>query len=221
MKIIAVGMNYAQHNKELGHTQVNREPVIFMKPDSAILKDGKPFFVPDFSAEVHYETEVVVRICRLGKNIAPRFAHRYYDAVTVGIDFTARDLQRKFREAGNPWELCKGFDNSAAIGTFIPLEQAGGDLQQLNFHLDIDGKEVQRGNTSDMLFKVADIRADESRISQSHLRVHIGSIHIYLRSASMDNVADLFYFRFKYTVGGGISDHQRSQFLLVLFGFGT
>lgn len=107
MKIIAVGMNYAQHNKELGHTQVNREPVIFMKPDSAILKDGKPFFVPDFSNEVHYETEVVVRICRLGKNIAPRFAHRYYDAVTVGIDFTARDLQRKFREAGNPWELCK------------------------------------------------------------------------------------------------------------------
>ena len=85
MKIIAVGMNYAQHNKELGHTQVNREPVIFMKPDSAILKDGKPFFVPDFSAEVHYETEVVVRICRLGKNIAPRFAHRYYDAVTVGF----------------------------------------------------------------------------------------------------------------------------------------
>ena len=121
MKIIAVGMNYAQHNKELGHTQENREPVIFMKPDSAILKDGKPFFVPDFSHEVHYETEVVVRICRLGKNIAPRFAHRYYDAVTVGIDFTARDLQRKFREAGNPWELCKGFDNSAAIGTFISL----------------------------------------------------------------------------------------------------
>ena len=130
---------------------------------SVILKDGKPFFVPDFSAEVHYETEVVVRICRLGKNIAPRFAHRYYDAVTVGIDFTARDLQRKFREVGNPWELCKGFDNSAAIGTFIPLEQAGGDLQQLNFHLDIDGKEVQRGNTSDMLFKVDDIIAYVSR----------------------------------------------------------
>ena len=121
MKIIAVGMNYALHNKELGHTHENKEPVIFLKPDSAILKDGKPFFIPDFSNEVHYETEVVVRICRLGKNIAPRFAHRYYDAVTVGIDFTARDLQRKFREAGNPWELCKGFDNSAAIGTFVPL----------------------------------------------------------------------------------------------------
>lgn len=96
MKIIAVGMNYALHNKELGHTHENKEPVIFLKPDSAILKDGKPFFIPDFSNEVHYETEVVVRICRLGKNIAPRFAHRYYDAVTVGIDFTARDLQRKF-----------------------------------------------------------------------------------------------------------------------------
>mgnify|MGYP000395908206 FL=1 len=163
MKIIAVGMNYAQHNKELGHTQENREPVIFMNPDSAILKDGKPFFVPDFSHEVHYETEVVVRICRLGKNIAPRFAHRYYDAVTVGIDFTARDLQRKFREAGNPWELCKGFDNSAAIGTFISLEQAGGDLQNLDFHLDIDGCEVQRGNTADMLFKIDDIIAYVSR----------------------------------------------------------
>ena len=165
MKIIAVGMNYAQHNRELGHTQENREPVIFMKPDSAILKDGKPFFVPDFSHEVHYETEVVVRICRLGKNIAPRFAHRYYDAVTVGIDFTARDLQRKFREAGNPWELCKGFDNSAAIGTFISLEQAGGDLQNLDFHLDIDGCEVQRGNTADMLFKIDDIIAYVSRFT--------------------------------------------------------
>ena len=123
MKIIAVGMNYAQHNKELGHTQVNTEPVIFMKPDSAILKDGKPFFIPDFSNEIHYETELVVRINRLGKNIAPRFANRYYDAVTVGIDFTARDLQRKFRELGNPWELCKGFDSSAAIGTFVPVER--------------------------------------------------------------------------------------------------
>lgn len=104
-----------------------------------------------------------MRICRLGKNIAPRFAHRYYDAVTVGIDFTARDLQRRFREAGNPWELCKSFDNSAAIGKFIPLEQAGADLQQLDFHLDIDGKEVQRGNTADMLFKVDDIIAYVSR----------------------------------------------------------
>lgn len=163
MKIIAVGMNYAQHNRELGHTQENREPVIFLKPDSAILKDGKPFFIPDFSTEIHYEAEVVVRICRLGKHIAPRFAHRYYDAVTVGIDFTARDLQRRFRECGNPWELCKGFDNSAAIGTFLPLEQAGGDVQALDFRLTVDGREVQHGNTRDMLFRVDDIIAYVSR----------------------------------------------------------
>ena len=162
MKIIAVGMNYAAHNKELGDMSTSKEPVIFLKPDSAILKDGKPFFIPDFSSEVHYETEVVVRICRLGKNIASRFAHRYYDAVTVGIDFTARDLQRRFRSEGQPWELCKGFDNSAAIGTFIPLEDAG-DLQNLDFHLEIDGQKVQQGNTSDMLFKVNEIIAYVSR----------------------------------------------------------
>lgn len=163
MKIIAVGMNYALHNRELGHTQVNSEPVIFMKPDSALLKEGKPFFLPDFSNEIHYETEVVVRICRLGKHIAPRFAYRYYDAVTVGIDFTARDLQRAFRAAGNPWELSKGFDNSAAIGTFIPLEQLGKGIQQLDFRLDIDGCTVQQGNTADMLFRVNDIIAYVSR----------------------------------------------------------
>lgn len=163
MKILAVGMNYALHKRELGHTEETPEPVIFLKPDSAILKDGKPFFLPDFSNEIHYETEVVVRICRLGKCIAPRFAHRYYDAVTVGIDFTARDLQRRFRQEGHPWELSKGFDGSAVIGRFLPLEQVGGDVQQLDFHLDIDGREVQRGHTSDMLFRVDDIIAYASR----------------------------------------------------------
>lgn len=162
MKIIAVGMNYARHNEELGHTLENKELVIFMKPDSAILKDGKPFFIPDFSNEVHYETELVVRINRLGKNIAPRFAHRYYDALTVGIDFTARDLQRQFRAAGNPWELCKGFDSSAAIGTFVPVERFA-DVQNLRFHLDIDGNTVQQGDTADMLFKIDDIIAYVSR----------------------------------------------------------
>ncbi|MEG2594127.1 fumarylacetoacetate hydrolase family protein [Bacteroides sp.] len=162
MKIIAVGMNYAQHNKELGHTLVNKDPVIFMKPDSALLKDGKPFFIPDFTNEVHYETELVVRINRLGKNIASRFAHRYYDAVTVGIDFTARDLQRQFRAEGGPWELCKGFDSSAAIGTFVPVEEVG-DIQQLSFHLNIDGQQVQQGCTADMLFRIDDIIAYVSR----------------------------------------------------------
>lgn len=163
MKIIAVGMNYALHNRELGHVQKNAEPVIFLKPDSALLKDGKPFFLPDFSKEMHYEAEVVVRICRLGKNIAPRFAHRYYDAATVGIDFTARDLQRAFREAGNPWELSKGFDNSAAVGTFVPLEQLGKDIRQLDFRLDIDGRTMQQGCTADMLFGVDEVIAYVSR----------------------------------------------------------
>ncbi len=154
MKIIAIGMNYPLHCKELHANEIlPEEPVIFMKPDSALLKDGKPFFIPDFSKEMEYETELVVRINRLGKNISERFAHRYYDAVTVGIDFTARDLQRKFRAEGKPWELCKGFDNSAAIGDWIPVERFA-DVQDLHFHLDIDGKTVQSGYTAEMLFGI-------------------------------------------------------------------
>lgn len=163
MKIIAVGMNYVRHNAELGYAGDVTEPVIFLKPDSSLLKDGKPFFLPGFSSDVQYEAEVVVHICRLGKCIAPRFAHRYYDAVTVGIDFTARDWQNRFRASGLPWELSKGFDNSAAIGRFLPLEQLGGDVQRLDFHLDIDGQTVQRGWTGDMLFRVDDIIAYVSR----------------------------------------------------------
>ena len=163
MKIIAIGMNYALHKVERGHTEEIHEPVIFLKPDSAILRDGKPFFLPDFSSEIHYETEVVVRISRLGKCIAPRFAHRYYDEVTLGIDFTARDLQRRFRAEGHPWELSKGFDNSAAIGQFVPLSELGGDVQKLHFHLDIDGRTMQRGYTADMQFRVDEIIAYVSR----------------------------------------------------------
>ncbi len=158
MKIIAIGMNYAAHNKELNNTLLPEKPVIFMKPDSAILKDGKPFFIPEFSERVDYETELVVRICRLGKHIAPRFAHRYYDAVTVGIDFTARDLQNDFRAKGLPWELCKGFDDSAVLGNFVPIEKLPA-IQDLHFHLDIDGQTVQKGHTADMLFKVDEIIA--------------------------------------------------------------
>lgn len=163
MKIIAVGMNYAQHNQELGHKETSKEPVIFMKPDSALLREGKPFFLPDFSSDMQYEAEVVVHICRLGKCIAPRFAHRYCDAVTVGIDFTARDLQSRFRAGGLPWELSKCFDGSAAVGSFVPLEQVGGDVQQLDFHLDIDGRTVQQGHTADMLHRVDDLIAHVSR----------------------------------------------------------
>jgi 2-keto-4-pentenoate hydratase/2-oxohepta-3-ene-1,7-dioic acid hydratase in catechol pathway len=157
MKIFAVGMNYIQHNKELDGTLYKTEkPVIFTKADSALLKDKKPFFLPDELGRIDYETELVVRICRLGKSIPQRFAHRYYDAVTVGIDFTARDLQRQLREAGHPWELCKGFDGAAAIGEWIPVEKFR-DIQALHFHLDINGKTVQEGCSSDMLFKVDEL----------------------------------------------------------------
>ena len=155
-------MNYAAHNKELHHTLELTEPTIFMKSESSLLKDGKPFFIPDFSSEIHYETELVVKIDRLGKNIAERFAHRYYSEVTVGIVFTARDLQRRLREQGLPWEISKAFDNSAIIGTFIPLEEAG-NVNQLSFHLDMNGKTVQQGNTADMLFSVDQIIAYVSR----------------------------------------------------------
>lgn len=163
MKIIAIGMNYSLHCKELHADEpVPQEPVVFMKPDSALLKDSKPFFIPDFCQQVDYETELVVRINRLGKNISERFAHRYYDAVTVGIDFTARDLQKKLRAGALPWELCKSFDNSAAIGDFIPVSELD-NVQQLGFHLDIDGQTVQTGNTKDMLFHIDTLIAYISR----------------------------------------------------------
>ena len=157
MKIICVGMNYASHNKELQNSLILESPTIFMKPDIALLKDGKPFFLPDFSSEIQYESEIVVKINRLGKNIARRFTHRYYDEITVGIDITARDLQRELRVKGLPWELCKSFDNSAVIGEFVALKDIDKDINNLSFHLDINQQTVQRGKTKDMLFKVDEI----------------------------------------------------------------
>jgi len=163
MKIFGVGMNYLQHNKELdGALYKPEEPVIFTKADSALLKNGKPFFVPDWASRVDYEAEVVVRICRLGKGIPVRFAHRYYDAVTVGIDFTARDWQQRARQSGLPWTICKGFDGSAAIGEWVAKESLG-DVQDLHLRLDIDGKTVQEGHTADMLYTVDELIAYISR----------------------------------------------------------
>jgi len=161
MKIFAVGMNYAQHNKEIttallqkgvgdSYDDAKRSPVIFTKADSSLLKDGKPFFVPDHLGRIDYETEVVVRICRLGKSIPEKFAHRYYDAVTVGIDFTARDLQKKLREEGQPWEIAKGFDGAAVIGEWVEKDKFL-DVQGLHFSLDVNGERRQEGCTSDML----------------------------------------------------------------------
>lgn len=163
MKIFAVGMNYIRHNKELDGTLYKpEEPVIFTKADSSLLKDGKPFFLPTEMGRVDYETELVVRICRLGKSIPERFAYRYYDAVTVGIDFTARDLQHKLREAGQPWDLCKGFDGAAAIGDWVDVSKFR-SVQAIHFHLDINGNTVQEGCTSDMLYKVDELVAYISR----------------------------------------------------------
>ena len=154
MKIFAVGMNYAQHNKELDGTLYKPEtPVIFTKADSALLKDRKPFFIPDHLGQIDYEAELVVRICKLGKTVPERFAHRYYDAVTVGIDFTARELQKKLREAGQPWDLCKGFDGAAALGEWVSKDKFR-DVQAMHFHLDINGQTVQEGRTSDMIFSI-------------------------------------------------------------------
>ena len=159
MKIFCIGMNYAAHNKELhGTLKKPDEPVIFLKADSSLLKDHKPFFIPDHLGRIEYETEVVVRICKLGKTVPVRFAPRYYDALTVGIDFTARELQHKLSQAGQPWDLAKGFDGAACLGEWVPKEKFR-DLNALRFHLDINGQTVQEGCTSDMLYKIDEIIA--------------------------------------------------------------
>jgi 2-keto-4-pentenoate hydratase/2-oxohepta-3-ene-1,7-dioic acid hydratase in catechol pathway len=160
MKIICVGRNYAAHAAEMGN-EIPTDPVIFLKPDSAILPKREPFFIPDFSNEIHYETELVVKICRLGKNIEEKFAHKYYDEFTIGIDFTARDLQNKLKEKGLPWELSKGFDRSAVVGTMV--SKKGYDLRRLNFGMKKNGMEVQSGDTSLMLHSVDKIIAFVSR----------------------------------------------------------
>ena len=162
MKIIAVGKNYAEHAYEFDGT-VDRPqvPLIFMKPDSAIIKNGKHFYVPDFLGRVDYEAEIVVRINKLGKSIPARFAHRYYDAITVGIDFTARDMQRGLIERGEPWDLSKGFDGSAVLGEFYPVDNI--DINNIDFSLTIDDDVVQQANTSQMYFSVDEIIAYVSR----------------------------------------------------------
>jgi len=161
LKIIAVGMNYPSHVKEMTDV-LSPEPVIFCKPDNALLLNNKPFFYPDFSKDIHYETEIVVKINRLGKNIAEKFAHRYYSELTVGIDFTARDLQKRCKAEGLPWEIAKGFDNSAAIGKMVK-KSVFADMQAIGFHLDINGMTVQQGNTKEMIFSIDQIISNVSK----------------------------------------------------------
>ncbi|WP_461633009.1 fumarylacetoacetate hydrolase family protein [Labilibaculum euxinus] len=152
MKILAIGRNYENHAKELNNP-VPEEPVVFSMPDSALLKNNNDFYYPDFSKDIHHEVEVVVKICRVGKNIPLEFAHRYYDEIGLGIDFTARDIQAECKKKGLPWEKAKAFDGAAPISKFISKDKFT-DVNQLNFHLDINGNRVQTGNTSNMIFSI-------------------------------------------------------------------
>jgi fumarylpyruvate hydrolase len=155
MKIICIGLNYRKHALEMGRP-LPAEPVVFMKPDSSLLKNNKPFFLPGFSSMIQYETEVVIKISKLGKGISEKFAHRYYDELTLGIDITARDIQNRNSAAGLPWELSKCFDGAAPLGRFVPVKSVG-DVRNIGFRLDINGTTVQRGNTSDMVFSINEI----------------------------------------------------------------
>jgi 2-keto-4-pentenoate hydratase/2-oxohepta-3-ene-1,7-dioic acid hydratase in catechol pathway len=161
MKIICVGRNYAAHAAELKN-EVPSEPVIFLKAETSLLPKRQPFFYPDFSKDIHFETELVVRIDRLGKNIAPKFAHKYYSEVTLGIDFTARDIQQKLKEKGLPWEKAKAFDGSAPTGKFVAKSKLP-EVNQLNFELKINGESRQQGNTAQMIFSIDELIAYVSK----------------------------------------------------------
>jgi len=161
MKIIAIGRNYIDHAKELNNP-VPKEPVFFLMPDTALLRNNQPFFYPDFSTDIHYEVEIVVKFDRLGKNIAPKFANRYYSEIGIGIDFTARDLQQKCKEKGLPWEIAKAFDSAAPISNFVSLEKYG-DINNINFRLELNGEVVQKSNTSEMIFPVDTLIAHVSK----------------------------------------------------------
>ncbi len=157
MKIIAIGRNYAEHAKELNNP-VPTVPVIFMKPDTAVLKDNKPFYHPEFSSDIHHEIEIVLKISKEGKHVAEKFASNYFEEIALGIDFTARDIQQKHKEKGLPWELAKAFDNSAPVSKFVS-KSFFQNLNNLNFKLDINGSMVQSGNTKDLLFSFEKIIA--------------------------------------------------------------
>ncbi len=161
MKIIAIGRNYIDHAKELNNP-VPDEPVIFLMPETALIRNNKPFFYPDFSKDIHYEVELVLKIDKLGKNIAEKFAHRYYNEIGIGIDFTARDMQTSLKEKGLPWEKAKAFDGAAPLGAFVSKEEFD-SVKNINFSLEKNGKVVQQGNSKDMLFSFDSIIAHISK----------------------------------------------------------
>ena len=153
MKIICVGRNYAEHARELGNA-VPTEPILFMKPATAILREGKPFYIPAFTQNVHYEAEIVLRIAKNGKHVAPKFAASYFDQITLGIDFTARDVQDRLKANGHPWEIAKAFDGSAVLGEFMPISQLA-HPEAIQFALHKNNSVVQNGNTQDLIFDFA------------------------------------------------------------------
>lgn len=152
MKIICIGRNYAEHAKELNN-DLPTEPVLFLKPKTALLADGKPMYYPEFTNDLHYECELVIRMSKNGKYIKEKFAHKYYNAMTLGLDFTARDLQEQQKKKGLPWEIAKAFDSSAAVGEFVPVPESM-NMQELDFELQLNGETCQQGHTKDMIFNV-------------------------------------------------------------------
>ena len=150
MKIICIGRNYADHAKELNNP-VPKQPLIFMKPPSALLVNNKPLYYPEFTKDLHYEAEIVLKICRNGRHVQKAFAHKYYKEIAFGIDFTARDIQGQCKEKGHPWEIAKGFDNSAGLSKFIPLDSLK-NSKEISFHLNKNGERVQTGTTADLIF---------------------------------------------------------------------
>ena len=171
MKIICIGRNYADHARELSNP-VPERPVVFMKPPSALLVNEKPFYYPDFTTDLHYECEVVLKICKNGKAVQPEFAHTYYNEMALGIDFTARDLQSELKKKGHPWELAKGFDNSAVLGKFIALDEVRRQDGDIEFFLRKNGEEVQHGHTRDLLFPFDELIVFVSR----HFRLLQGDL---------------------------------------------
>ncbi len=161
MKIICIGRNYGEHAKELGNA-LPEKPIIFLKPQTALLKDNKPFYIPEWSSDLHYETELVLKVCKQGKYIDEKFAHKYFDEVSVGIDFTARDLQALQKAKGLPWEIAKAFDNSAVVGDMKKISESD-KAKGFHFHLLLNDIKVQDGNTDDMIFSFGKIIAYASQ----------------------------------------------------------
>jgi 2-keto-4-pentenoate hydratase/2-oxohepta-3-ene-1,7-dioic acid hydratase in catechol pathway len=203
MKIICIGRNYAEHAREFDN-DIPEHPIFFLKPDTSIITRNRPFFYPDFSNDIQYETEVVIKINRLGKNIQKKFAHRYYNQLTVGIDFTARDLQMECKEKGQPWEIAKGFEGSAPLGRFVSRDKLE-DVHNLDFGLLINGETVQYGNTKDMIFSFEDLIAYVSRFFTLKMGdliftgtpVGVGPVHIEDRLTAFMGNQTLLDFRIK------------------------